>query len=316
MAESGAAPFDAKAYVKSLPARPGVYRMLNAAREILYVGKARSLKDRVGSYFHASKIEPKTQALVAQIAGIDVTVTNSEIEALLLEYNLIKEHKPRYNVIMRDDKSFPYLHLDTRHAYPRIAYYRGPTGVPGRLFGPYPNAFAARQTLSQLQKLFRLRPCEDSYFANRSRPCLQYQIGRCSGPCVGLTSVEDYGQDVGTAIKVLEGRNAEVNDDLGRRMDEASAALQYEKAADLRDQLAYLREVQAEQSVSSAKGEDVDAVGIASERGQHCVAILFIRAGRNLGTIHFFPKAPLDDSTEALRSFVEQYYLSHDPPPD
>jgi excinuclease ABC subunit C len=315
MPDPGAAPFDAKAFVKSLPARPGVYRMLNAGREVIYVGKARSLRDRVGSYFQASNVAPKNQVLVSQVADIEVTVTNSEIEALLLEYNLIKEHKPRYNVLMRDDKSFPYLHLDTRHAFPRIAYYRGPTGIAGRLFGPYPNAFAARQTLSQLQKLFRLRPCEDTYFANRSRPCLQYQIGRCSGPCVGLISEEDYAAEVRTAVKVLEGRNAEVNEDLVRRMDEASAALNYEKAAELRDQLAHLKEVQAEQIVSSSRGEDVDAVGIASERGQHCIAILFIRAGRNLGTIHFFPKAPIGDPTDVLCSFIEQYYLAHDPPP-
>jgi excinuclease ABC subunit C len=310
-----AAAFDAKAFVRSLPARPGVYRMLNATHEVIYVGKARNLRDRVGSYFHASNIAPKVQALVAQVAGIDVTITNSEIEALLLEYNLIKERKPRYNVLMRDDKSYPYLHLDTRHEFPRIAYYRGSTDIPGRLFGPYPNAFAARQTLSQLQRLFRLRPCEDSYFANRSRPCLQYQIGRCSAPCVGLISRDEYAADVHTAVKVLEGRSAEVNQELGARMEEAAAVLDYEKAATLRDQLAHLREVQSEQSASSTRGEDADAVGIASERGQHCIAILFIRAGRNLGTIHFFPKAPLDDADEVLRSFVEQYYLAHDPPP-
>ncbi len=314
MTEAASA-FDAKSFVRSLPARPGVYRMLNAASEVIYVGKARSLRDRVGSYFHTSNIAPKVQALVAQVAGIDVTVTNSEIEALLLEYNLIKERKPRYNVLMRDDKSYPYLHLDTRHEFPRIAYYRGSTDIPGRLFGPYPNAFAARQTLSQLQRLFRLRPCEDSYFTNRSRPCLQYQIGRCSAPCVGLINRDEYAAEVHTAVKVLEGRNAEVNEELGARMEEASAALAFEKAAALRDQLAHLREVQAEQSVSSTRGEDADAVGIASERGQHCIAILFIRAGRNLGTIHFFPKAPLDDAGEVLRSFVEQYYLAHDPPP-
>jgi excinuclease ABC subunit C len=315
MSDPGAAPFDPKAFVKSLPARPGVYRMLNATGEVIYVGKARSLRDRVGSYFQASNIAPKVQALVSQVTGIDVTVTQSEIDALLLEYNLIKEHKPRYNVLMRDDKSFPYLHLDTRHPFPRISYYRGPTSIGGRLFGPYPNAFAARQTLSQLQKLFRLRPCEDSYFTNRSRPCLQYQIGRCSAPCVGLISQEDYAAEVRTAVKVLEGRNAEVNEDLVRRMDQAAAALDYEKAAELRDQLAHLKEVQAEQSVSSARGEDVDAVGIASERGQHCIAILFVRAGRNLGTIHFFPKAPIGEPTDVLCSFVEQYYLAHDPPP-
>ncbi len=310
----GATRFDAKAFVNSLPVRPGVYRMLNDAREILYVGKARSLRDRVGSYFHVSSIVPKVQALMTQVTDIEVTVTNSEIDALLLEYNLIKEHKPRYNVLMRDDKSFPYLHLDTAHAYPRIAYYRGPIGVSGRLFGPYPNAFAARDTLNHLQKLFRLRPCEDSYFANRSRPCLQYQIGRCSGPCVGLISAEDYAHEVRTAVKVLEGRNDEVNADLARHMEAAAATLEYEKAAGLRDQLARLKEVQAEQIVTSARGEDADAVGIASERGQHCVAILFVRAGRNLGTVNFFPKAPLGDSTDVLCSFAEQYYLAHDPP--
>ena len=214
--------FDAKSYVESLPGRPGVYRMLDAQGEILYVGKARNLKSRVASYFQPSNVHPKVQALVAKTAGMEVTITNSDTEALLLEFNLIKKHRPRFNVVLRDDKSFPYLYFETEHEFPRLTFYRGSRKEPGRFFGPYPSAGAVRETLQQLQKLFRLRNCEDTYFANRSRPCLQYQIQRCTAPCVGLISREDYARDVGAAIKVLEGRNDEVSQDLGRRMDAAA----------------------------------------------------------------------------------------------
>ena len=203
--------FDHKEYIAALPRRPGVYRMFGADGELLYVGKARSLKDRVGTYFAASNLDPKVQALVAQIAAIEVTVTNSETEALLLEYNLIKAHRPRFNIVLRDDKSFPSLYLDTRHEVPRLTFYRGPRTAPGRYFGPFPSAGAVRDTLNQLQKLFRIRNCRDTFFANRSRPCLQHQIGRCSAPCVGLIAREAYAQDIAAAVKVLEGRSDEVN---------------------------------------------------------------------------------------------------------
>src|SRR5712675_2416622 len=199
-----ALPFDAKGYVESLPARPGVYRMLDAHGEILYVGKARNLKSRVGSYFQPSNVHPKVQALVAKTVGMEVTITTSDTEALLLEFNLIKKHRPRFNVVLRDDKSFPYLHFETEHEFPRLTFYRGSRKEPGRYFGPYPSAGAVRETLQQLQKLFRLRNCEDTFFANRSRPCLQYQIQRCTAPCVGLVSQENYARDVGAAIKRSE----------------------------------------------------------------------------------------------------------------
>src|SRR5438309_1665900 len=206
--------FDPKEFIASLPRRPGVYRMFGAGHELLYVGKARSLRDRVGTYFAPRNVDPKVQALTAQIEGVEVTVTNSETEALLLEYNLIKAHKPRFNVVLRDDKSFPYIHLYVEHEFPRLEFYRGAKSAPGRYFGPFPSAGAVRDTLNQLQKLFRIRNCRDSFFANRSRPCLQHQIGRCSAPCVGLIPRDAYAQDIAAAVKVLEGRSDEVNAEL------------------------------------------------------------------------------------------------------
>src|SRR3984885_4817365 len=202
--------FYAKEFVAALPRRPGVYRMVDAAGQPLYVGKAKNLRDRVATYFSPANVNPKVQALVQQIGEIEVTVTNSETEALLLEYNLIKAHKPRFNVVLRDDKSFPYIQVQDAHEFPRLAFYRGPRSAPGRYFGPFPSAYAVKDTLRQLQKLFRIRNCRDSFFANRSRPCLQYQIGRCSAPCVGLITKEAYAQDIDSAVKVLEGRDSEV----------------------------------------------------------------------------------------------------------
>jgi excinuclease ABC subunit C len=308
--------FNAKSYVESLPGRPGVYRMLDAQGEILYVGKARNLKSRVGSYFQASNVHPKVQALVARTAAMEVTITNSDTEALLLEFNLIKKHRPRFNVVLRDDKSFPYLHFETNHDFPRLTFYRGSRKEAGRFFGPYPSAGAVRDTLQQLQKLFRLRNCEDTYFANRSRPCLQYQIQRCTAPCVGLISKEDYARDVGAAIKVLEGRNDEVSQDLVRRMDAAAQLLQFEEAARLRDQMAKLKAVQAQQIVTADADHDADVIAIASGNGEYCVALMFIRAGRSLGSTTFFPKAPLAELPEVLAAFVTQYYLERESPPE
>src|SRR6201994_972880 len=243
--------FDHKEYTASLPKRPGVYRMFDADDDILYVGKAKSLKDRVTTYFNPSNVSPKIQALVQQIARIEVTVTNSEAEALLLEYNLIKAPKPRFNIVRRDDKSFPYVHLEVGHDFPRLAFYRGSRGAPGRYFGPFPNAGAVRDSLNQLQKLFRIRNCRDSFFANRSRPCLQHQIGRCSAPCVGLIDAVTYGQDVDAAVKLLEGRNQEVHAQLRARMEDAAARLQFERAALIRDQLAALANIHSQQVVTS-----------------------------------------------------------------
>ncbi len=306
--------FDSKSFLANVSQRPGVYRMLGADGEVLYVGKARNLKNRLTTYFVGKAQSAKTMAMVAQIANVEVTVTASETEALLLEYNLIKRHKPRFNVALRDDKSFPYLYISTDHDYPRVSFYRGARKMPGRFFGPYPNARATRETSLLLQKLFLIRPCTDTFFANRSRPCLQYQIKRCSGPCVGLISKEDYAQDVADAIKVLEGRGTELLEDLGRRMEQASAELQFERAARLRDQIHGIKAIHSTQSVAGDTEHDIDAVALASESGDHCVSIVFVRGGRNLGSNNFFPKAGLAEAGELLSGFLSQYYLGRDAP--
>ncbi len=309
-----AAAFDAKSFVEALPSRPGVYRMLDGGGQILYVGKARNLKSRVGSYFQPGNVQPKVQALVAKTANMEVTITNSDTEALLLEYNLIKRHRPRFNVVLRDDKSFPYLHLETRHEFPRLNFYRGSRKEAGRFFGPYPSAGAVRETLQQLQKLFRLRNCDDLYFANRSRPCLQYQIERCTGPCVGLIGKEEYANDVESAIRVLEGRNDEAQVELARRMEAAAERLQFEDAARARDQLKALRAIQAQQIVTADIDHDADVIAVASGSGEFCIALMFVRGGRSLGSTTFFPKAPLAELPEVLAAFVTQYYLERESP--
>jgi excinuclease ABC subunit C len=308
------ATFDAKEFVGSLPRRPGVYRMYGANHDLLYVGKARNLRDRVGTYFNPSNVVPKVHALVQQITGIEVTVTHSEVEALLLEYNLIKEHRPRFNVVLRDDKSFPYIHLRTDHEFPKLAFYRGARAQPGRYFGPFPNAGAVRETLQGLQKLFRIRNCRDSFFANRSRPCLQHQIGRCSAPCVGLIDAVTYGQDVDAAVKVLEGRNQEVNVQLRERMEAAALRLQFERAAQIRDQLAALANIQSQQIVTSEESGDADAFAVVGEPGEYAISVMLVRGGRNLGTTSYFPRAALADPDEALGSFILQYYTAQEPP--
>jgi excinuclease ABC subunit C len=307
--------FDPKPFLANLSQRPGVYRMIAGNGEVLYVGKARNLKNRVNTYFTGSKAHAaKTMAMVSQIANIEVTATASETEALLLEYNLIKRHRPRYNVTLRDDKSFPYLYITTEQDYPRISFYRGSRKLPGRFFGPYPNARATRETVLLLQKLFLLRPCSDTFFANRSRPCLQYQIKRCSGPCVSLISVENYKQDVADAIKVLEGRGAELIDDLAQRMEQAAQHLEFEKAARLRDQINGIKAIHSTQSVTRNVTEDIDAVALVSQGGAHCVSIVFVRGGRNLGSSNFFPRAGLAEAGELLSGFLAQYYLGRDAP--
>ncbi|MGI9245532.1 MAG: excinuclease ABC subunit UvrC, partial [Steroidobacteraceae bacterium] len=314
-ATAAAAAFDLQSFLQSLPGRPGVYRMLDKAGSILYVGKARNLKNRVSSYFHGRAHSAKTIAMVAQVGSVEVTVTASETEALLLEFNLIKQHKPRYNILLKDDKSFPFIHVSS-HAYPRIACYRGTRNLAGRFFGPYPSTVATRETLLLLQKLFRLRPCEDTFYANRSRPCLQYQINRCTGPCVGLVTAEAYAQDVHDAIGVLDGRNAEVIEDLGRRMEEASGRLAFEQAARLRDQIQMLKQIQASQAITRIAGHDIDAVAIACEGGETCVSVVFVRGGRNLGSTNYFPRGGLGDEAEMLAAFLAQYYLAREAPPE
>ena len=311
-----AGPEGLKSLVAALPRRPGVYRMYGGEGELLYVGKARSLKDRVRSYFSPSKVEPKVHALVQQIANIEVTVTNSETEALLLEYNLIKQHRPRFNVVLRDDKSFPYIHLREDHEFPRLMFYRGGRNEPGRFFGPFPNAGAVKETLQQLQKLFHIRNCRDTFFANRSRPCLQHQIGRCSAPCVGLITRDAYAQDMAAAVKVLEGRSSEVNAELQARMEQAAAQLNFERAAEIRDQLAALKRIQSQQIVTAEGERDVDVFAIIGEPGEYAISAMLVRGGRNLGTTSYFPRAAFAEPDEALVSFLMQYYSTQEPPPE
>jgi excinuclease ABC subunit C len=306
--------FDAKAYLATLTTRPGVYRMLSAKGEIMYVGKARNLKSRVSSYFAGRGLNAKTMAMVEQIAAIEVTATASDTEALLLEFNLIKRHRPRYNVALRDDKSFPFLYLSTQQLYPRLTFYRGSRKLPGRFFGPYPSARATRETQLLLQKLFKLRTCEDTFFANRTRPCLQYQIKRCSGPCVGLVDEKSYRQDVEDAIAVLEGRDRELRDNLAQRMEEAATRLDFERAARLRDQIHAIKEIQASQSMTRMAAHDIDAVALVSAGGRHCIAVVYLRGGRNLGSSSYFPRAGLAEAGELMSAFLAQYYLTRDVP--
>ena len=307
--------FDPRPVLRRLGHRPGVYRMLGADGEILYVGKSRDLKKRVSSYFRGTPRPGKTGFLVSQVRDIEVTVTRTEAEALVLENTLIKAHKPRFNVLLKDDKSFPYIRLDTSHAYPRLSFYRGSRRVPGRLFGPYPNVPAVRATLRDLQRLFRIRPCEDSYFAHRSRPCLQYQIERCSAPCVGLVSAQDYARDLDHAIRFLEGRGHEIKADLRLRMDAAAERLAFEEAARYRDQIGRLAAIQEAAVGGEAGALEIDALAVHSDGGLFCVAAMFIRGGRVLGSRSWFPRAaPETEPAEVLAAFVAQHYLGGSPP--
>jgi len=313
MSEAGA--FDSKSFLRTLTHRPGVYRMLDARHKVIYVGKARDLKKRVSSYFHRTQTSAKTAAMIQLVDRLEVTVTNTEAEALLLEYNLIKQHKPKFNVLLRDDKSYPYIYVSTDHPYPRLRFHRGPRAGKGRYFGPYPSTSAVRQTLNDLQKLFLIRNCRDTFFRNRTRPCLQHQIRRCTAPCVGLISEQDYARDLGAAIQFLEGRNQSVIDTFVERMEAASAAQEYELAARFRDQVAKLKEIEARQLVSRSAGKDLDVIGFASNGGVHCVTVLFIRNGTVVGSRDHFPRAQGEaDKQKILNSFVGQYYLGRDVP--
>ncbi len=306
--------FDGKAFVRTLGSSPGVYRHFDAAGELLYVGKASNLKKRVGSYFLKPHQEPRIAAMVAQIARVEITVTRTEGEALLLESQLIKSLKPRYNILLRDDKSYPYIYLSSGEPYPRLAFHRGARNKPGRYFGPYPSTYAVRESLNLMQKLFKVRQCEDSYFRNRTRPCLLYQIGRCSAPCVGLISVADYAVDVRHAEMFLEGRSSAVIDELAAAMEQASVALQFERAARLRDQVAALRQLQAQHHVQGANA-DMDVIACRIESGLACVSVLFFRDGISLGTRDFFPRLPLDaEPSDVLAQFIAQYYLDRPVP--
>ena len=307
--------FDRKAFLRTLTHRPGVYRMLDAKHKVLYVGKARDLKKRVSSYFTRAHDSVKTAAMMDSVANVEVTVTNTEAEALILEYNLIKQHKPRFNVVLRDDKSYPYIYVSTNHRFPRLQFHRGARKGKGRYFGPYPSAGAVRQTLNELQKLFLIRQCRDSYFSNRTRPCLQYQIKRCTAPCVDLISEEQYRQDVDAAIEFLEGKNKRVIDTFVKRMEQASAAQQYEQAARFRDQITRLNKIEAKQLISRHAGKDLDILGFASNGAVHCVTVLFIRNGAVIGSRDHFPRLTGEtDRQRILNAFVAQYYLGRDVP--
>jgi excinuclease ABC subunit C len=308
--------FDLKSYVATLPQRPGVYRMYATDGELLYVGKAARLRDRVGSYFGSHDLSAKVLAMVRRIARVEVTVVNSEQEALLLECNLIKAHRPRYNIMLRDDKSFPYILCQAGHEFPRLVFYRGPRQRNSRQFGPFASAHAVKEVLQHLQKVFKIRNCRDSFFANRSRPCLQHQIGRCSAPCVALISRADYARDLEGAIGVLEGRNVEVIGALQQRMDEAAAALQFEDAARLRDQLRELQEIRSQQIANAQRRADTDVVAIAGEPGQYAICVLPVREGQNLGTASHFPGSALSEPAETLADFLLLYYSREPAPPE
>lgn len=302
--------FDSAAFLKNLTSQPGVYRMYNSQEEVIYVGKAKNLKKRVSSYFRTNLDNAKTRSLVSQITNMDVTVVNSETEAFLLENNFIKKYKPRYNVVMRDDKSYPFIFLSD-HEHPRLSFHRGPQKKKGEYFGPYPSAWSVRESLRSMQRIFPVRQCEDSYYRARSRPCLQYQMQRCSAPCVeGYVSDEEYKEQVNFARLFLKGKNQQVIGGLVDKMEKASEALNFEAAARYRDQINALRKVQERQWVAGTQDE-MDVFGFAFKGNMACIQVMFIREGQLLGSKAYFPKVPnTADEQEVFESFFLQFYLA------
>jgi excinuclease ABC subunit C len=297
-------------FVSGLPNLPGVYRFKNAAGEVIYVGKAADLKKRVANYFQKSAHAPRTAMMITQIAAGEVTVTRTEAEALLLENNLIKSHQPRYNVLFRDDKSYGYI-LVTGHRYPQIRFYRGAHVKGNRYFGPFPSAWSIRETIGHLQRIFKLRTCDDTVFSHRSRPCLLHQIHRCSGPCVGLVSEEDYARSVNHAAQFLEGRESDVTEELTAKMNMAAEAMRYEEAAEYRDQIRMLARITSEQAVESARTTDADIVVAIEREGTWCVTLAMVRGGRHLGDRSFFPQnASGSDACTVVEAFVTQHYVA------
>ncbi|HAS6256605.1 TPA: excinuclease ABC subunit UvrC [Vibrio vulnificus] len=303
--------FDSVSFLKTVTHQPGVYRMYNAEAVVIYVGKAKDLKKRLSSYFRKKVDSEKTKALVSNIAKIDVTVTHTETEALILEHNYIKQYLPKYNVLLRDDKSYPYIFLSA-HRHPRVSLHRGAKKRKGEYFGPYPDSGAVRETLHLIQKIFPVRQCEDTVYANRTRPCLMYQIGRCAGPCVSsVISDVDYAEVVGYLRLFLQGKDNQVLELLVQKMEIASQQLKFEDAAKFRDQIQAIRRVQEQQYVSEDSQEDMDVLGFAQENGIACIHILMIRQGKVLGSRSHFPKIPQNtNAQEVFDSFLTQYYLS------
>jgi len=306
---SQSTPFDPRAFLASASSKPGVYRMFDADGALLYVGKASNLKKRLSSYFRKTGLSPKTEALVSRIQQIDTTITANETEALLLEQSLIKANRPPYNILLRDDKSYPYVFLSSNDDFPRLGLHRGTKRAKGRYFGPYPSAGAIRESLGLLQKTFLVRQCEDSYYRNRTRPCLQYQIKRCKAPCVGLVDADEYAEDVRHSVMFLEGRSNALNTELTNAMEQASMNLDFERAAELRDQIALLRRVQDQQSMDTEQG-NVDIIAASVAPGGACVHVVMVRNGRVLGSKNHFPRVPIEQQPgEVLAAFLPQYYL-------
>ena len=308
--------FDHQSFLKSLTQRPGIYQMLDGDGQVLYVGKAKNLKNRVTSYFRSTGLTAKTAALVKRIISIDVTVTETETEALILEHNLIKQYRPPFNILMRDDKSYPYIFLSDKDRWPRLSFHRGPKKAKGTYFGPFPSVHAVRDSMGFLQKTFKVRQCEDVFFKNRSRPCLQYQIKRCTAPCVDFVTPDDYATDVNLTRLYLDGKADKILQQLEGDMETAAMDLQFEKAAEHRDQIAALRQVQAQQMIEKGSGT-IDIVAGAVSNGQACVHMLYVRQGRILGSRSYYPKTPLaEEVSDLLEEFVPQLYLDGGGRPD